>query len=65
MVTGTIVLTLWKLAGLSNTMYEIVPGFVANCLTILCINRLVGQKNEEVLQEFDDVIGIVRSRQTI
>jgi sodium/proline symporter len=63
MVTGTFVLVLWKLAGLSNTMYEIVPGFAANGLTILLVNRFVGQKDEKVLQEFDEVISTVRNRQ--
>jgi sodium/proline symporter len=62
MVTGTVVLVLWKQAGLSDTMYEIVPGFAANCLMILCVNRFVGQKDEKVLQEFDEVIGMLRNR---
>ena len=56
MVTGTVVLVLWKQIGLSGTMYEIVPGFAANCLTILLVNLLIGQKDERILQEFDEVI---------
>ena len=56
MVTGTVVLVLWKQIGLGGTMYEIVPGFAANCLTILLINLLIGQKDERVLQEFDEVV---------
>ena len=56
MVTGTVVLVLWKQIGLSSKMYEIVPGFTANCLTILLLNLLIGQKDESVLQEFDEVI---------
>ncbi len=56
MVTGTVVIVLWKQVGLSDTMYEIVPGFIANCLTILLVNLFIGQKDEEVLKEFDDVI---------
>jgi sodium/proline symporter len=62
MVTGTVVLVLWKQVGLSDTMYEIVPGFAANCLTILLINFFLGQKDERVLQEFDDVIKTCRVR---
>ena len=64
MVTGTVVLVLWKQAGLSDSMYEIVPGFAANCLTIFCVNHFVGQKDDKVLQEFDEVIGMVRRRQS-
>lgn len=61
MVTGTVVLVLWKQMGFGSTMYEIVPGFVANCLTILLINLAIGQKDERVLQEFDDVMNEIRS----
>ncbi|MHC4625868.1 MAG: sodium/proline symporter PutP [Planctomycetota bacterium] len=61
MTTGTIVLVLWKQMALSDTMYEIVPGFAANCLTILTINLFIGQKDERVLQQFDDVANEVRS----
>ena len=55
MVTGTVVLVLWEQAGLSDKMYEIIPGFIANCLTIFLLNFLIGQKDENVLKEFDKV----------
>jgi sodium/proline symporter len=61
MVTGTVVLVLWKRVGLSSTMYEIVPGFIANCLTILLVNLFIGQKDQTVLKEFDDVVNEIRS----
>ena len=61
MVTGTVVLVLWKQVGLSGTMYEIVPGFIANCLTILLVNLFIGQKDQSVLKEFDDVITKIKS----
>ena len=61
MVTGTVVLVLWKRLGLSDTMYEIVPGFIANCLTIFLINIFVAQKDEVVLKEFDEVITKIKN----
>jgi sodium/proline symporter len=61
MVTGTVVLVLWKQVGLSNTMYEIVPGFIANCLTIFVINIFLAQKDQTVLQEFDDVLTKIKN----
>jgi len=42
-------------------MYEIVPGFAANCLTILLVNLFIGQKDERVLREFDDVVNEIRN----
>jgi len=62
MVTGTVVLVLWKQAGLGEKMYEIVLGFAANCLTIFSVNLFVGQKDRQVLKEFDEVANAVRSR---
>ncbi len=56
MVTGTVVLVVWKQTGFSSMMYEIVPGFVCNCLTVFIVNIFAGQKNNEVLKEFDEVL---------
>jgi sodium/proline symporter len=59
MVTGTIVLVVWKQVELSNYLYEIFPGFAANCVTILLVNVVLGQKDERVLREYDEVIRAV------
>jgi sodium/proline symporter len=56
MITGTVVLVVWKQIGLGSVMYEIVPGFVANCATILAVNRLTGQIDQKVLTQFDEVV---------
>jgi len=55
MVTGTVVLVLWKQVSLSSYMYEMAPGFAANCLTICLVNMIVGQKDEEILRQYDEV----------
>jgi sodium/proline symporter len=65
MVTGTVVLVVWKQAGLSNAMYEIVPGFTANCLTMLVINAIIGQKDERVLRQYEEVINVITSRKEV
>jgi sodium/proline symporter len=53
MVTGTVVLVVWKQVGLSDYMYEIVPGFAANCIVISAVNLLVEQRNTQVTETFD------------
>jgi sodium/proline symporter len=63
MVAGTVVLVLWKQVGLSETMYEIVPGFIANCLTICTVNFFACQKDESVLKEYEDVINTIRAKE--
>jgi sodium/proline symporter len=56
MVIGTIVLVVWKQVGLSDAMYEIVPGFLANCLTIFVLNRIIGQKDQKVLTQYQQFV---------
>ena len=63
MVTGTVVLVIWKQVGLSNVMYEIVPGFGANCVTIFVVNRIIRQKNERVLRQYDEVVKVISKRE--
>lgn len=55
MVTGTVVLVVWKQLGLGERMYEIVPGFAANCLTIWLMNLCYPQQNERILSDFHHV----------
>ena len=40
-------------------MYEIVPGFISNCLTIFLINAIVRQKDERVLRQYKEVAKII------
>jgi sodium/proline symporter len=56
MVIGTVVLVVWKQVGLGDYMYEIVPGFIANCLTVLLVNIAIGQKDEKILKQYQDVV---------
>lgn len=58
MVVGTIVLVVWKQVGLNSWMYEIVPGFVANCVTVFVLNMFIGQKDSMVDEQFGDVCRI-------
>jgi sodium/proline symporter len=53
MVAGTVALVVWKQTGLDATMYEIVPGFAANLLTILAVDCNLPQRNEAILGTFD------------
>jgi sodium/proline symporter len=65
MATGTLALVVWKQMGLGAQMYEIVPGFVANTLVILVVNRIVTQKDARVLRQFDEVARALRGQPAI
>ncbi len=62
MVVGTVVLVVWKQMGLGAHLYEIVPGFVANSLAIVLVNRFLPQTDEVVLRQFDEVVARVQGR---
>lgn len=64
MVAGTVVLILWKRLGLSNHLYELAPGFLANCIVILIANRVVQQDNPLVLRQFDEMAAEARQART-
>jgi sodium/proline symporter len=60
MIIGTIVLVIWKQVGLGAKMYEIVPGFIANTLTIIVMNFFFAEDNQDILDEFDQVVDVVK-----
>ncbi len=62
MVTGTVMLILWKQLGLGAWMYEIVPGFIANCGAVLAVNTIVRQDNQEIIREYLDVVKTVKQQ---
>jgi sodium/proline symporter len=63
MVSGTVVLVVWKQAGLGKYMYEIVPGFLCNCLMILLVNLFIRQYDERISRLHDEVAGEVAAEQ--
>jgi sodium/proline symporter len=57
MIVGTLVLVVWERLGLNAYMYEIVPGFIANALTIWMVNRFAEAADPEV---YDRYLGVYR-----
>jgi len=60
MVVGAVVVVVWRLAGMSESMYEIVPGFAANCATIVLVDSFAGQSDAAVLEGFRQASTIIR-----
>lgn len=55
MVTGAVTVILWKQFGpeiFGATLYEIVPGFLANLLVAVVVSRLTYEPDEEMEREF-------------
>ncbi len=61
MLSGTVVLIVWKNLGLGAQLYEIVPGFAANAAAIFIVNRITRGAGAAARREFDEVESAVRS----
>ena len=64
MLVGTIVMLTWKFCCTwGPSMYEILPGFFANLITIIYMNAILPQKDEKVLAEFDKMRSIINDEE--
>ena len=56
MVTGTLVLIVWKYLGFGTYMYEIVPGFFSNVCAVIIVNSIISQDNQQIEEEYSAVM---------
>lgn len=61
MIVGAATAIIWKATGLGDILYEILPGFALNCLTILIMNHF-SKPEPEVVQEYEEMIETVKAR---
>jgi sodium/proline symporter len=52
MIAGTLALVLWKHSPWGGSMYEIVPGFLANTVTILIVDFFFPQTDPNILAQY-------------
>ena len=53
MITGAVVSFAWGMSSLSDTLYEIVPGFAAATVVMIIVTLLTKEPNEKIKEEFD------------
>ena len=53
MIVGAVVVIVWILAGLSASLYEIVPGFIASSIAIWLVSRMTAPPSAEIEAQFD------------
>ncbi len=58
MITGTVVLIIWKNLGLGSVMYEIVPGFIANFAAIILMNLKFKSAAPDFIDSAEDEIRV-------
>ena len=65
MVTGAVTVFLWSNFGpevFGVTLYEIVPGFVANLVVSVVVSRLTYSADDEMEREFTEAVGNARAK---
>lgn len=53
MITGAVVVALWKITGLDAVLYEMVPGFLAATLAVVVVSLLTKAPSEEAIDVFE------------
>jgi sodium/proline symporter len=57
MVAGAITVFWWGNSALTETMYEIVPGFILNVIVAVVVSLITYKPNAEIEAEFDEAVG--------
>ncbi|MGG5252468.1 sodium/proline symporter PutP [Neobacillus sp. SM06] len=60
MIVGAATVIIWKNAGLGETLYEIVPGFVFNFVVAVIVSLWTHRKNEAIDQDFDESVRLLK-----
>ncbi|WP_104163562.1 sodium/proline symporter PutP [Cryobacterium sp. N22] len=64
MITGAVVVFIWGNSPLSDTMYEIVPGFAASLLSAVAVSLATHKPSAEIEAEFDAAVEQARQDYT-
>ncbi|WP_100403516.1 sodium/proline symporter PutP [Bacillus sp. FJAT-42315] len=54
MVVGAVTVIVWSKVGLSDMLYEMVPGFAASFLSIIIVSLVTTKPSSQVEQQFDE-----------
>jgi sodium/proline symporter len=60
MIVGAATVIFWSMAGLSETLYEMIPGFAASLLAIIVVSLLTAKPSREVEAQFEEFEKIVK-----
>ncbi|MCY4178222.1 MAG: sodium/proline symporter PutP, partial [Endozoicomonadaceae bacterium] len=66
-ITGTVVIFIWsyfKHLGGIFSLYELIPAFLFNCITIFVVSSLTKQPDESVLKDFEQTQLLLKSDKT-
>jgi sodium/proline symporter len=60
MIAGAVTVIVWSKVGLGTTLYEIVPGFLANLIVAIVVSLITFKKNDVIENEFDEAVRLLK-----
>jgi sodium/proline symporter len=54
MIVGALVVIFWSMVGLSDMLYEMIPGFAASLIAVIVVSLLTTQPSKEVEAKFEE-----------
>lgn len=60
MVVGAVTVIFWGNSALSETVYEIIPGFILNVIVTVIVSLLTYKPNKEIDREFDETMKLLK-----
>ncbi|MHC0038322.1 sodium/proline symporter PutP [Pseudoneobacillus sp. C159] len=61
MIVGAATVIIWSKVGLGDTLYEIVPGFIANLMISIIVSLITYKKNDVIEKEFDEAVKLLKN----
>lgn len=63
MIVGAVTVIFWGNSALSETVYEIIPGFILNIIVTAVISLLTYKPNKEIDREFDETMKLLKQEE--
>lgn len=60
MIVGAVTVIIWGNSELTNTLYEIVPGFILNTIVTVVVSMLTYKPNKDIDREFNETIATLK-----
>lgn len=60
MVVGAVTVIVWSNAGLSDTLYEMIPGFAASLLAVYIVSLMTSRPSGIVEEHFDELEKVIK-----
>ncbi len=61
MILGSMTAVIWRFSGMSEIVYEIIPGTLVSFIAVILGSRLQGKPEPEIIAEYEKVLNLAKS----